>query len=257
MCTEDQRRTISLSLKVQPGVERLQAELDQRFTIANFGVIAHSTPQHLISTAFYQNVLQKAPACALYYVGGNDLGHSHVPNLDPTYANHGSLIMHEVVQKPKLLAAKYSPLVHLADRVARHRFDIVPEMPTEHGVTPTIASDDRLERLFVDHITAITAINTSRGIKTVLVGQLWNTDLLRDKEKRDIYRRMKNETIWPLQARLNSILERTAVSVGARYIDPKVENFGNDDFSDFIHFSAAGSAKFAKLISDEVEKYCE
>lgn len=222
-------------------VEQLEADLDHKFIIVNFGVIVHSTTQHLVHTAFYQNILQKKPICAAYYVGWNDSHNAHVPNLDPAYANGISLIINMFVRR-ELWAAKYSPIVSLIDNTAVHRFANAPEFPARRGADPGNISDPRLERIFVEHIEAIIAINNARGIKSVFIGQVMN---------REMFPR------WPIVERLNAIMESTSTSLGAKYIDAGISNFDNDDFADAGHFSAGGSKKFAGLIAKRIESDCQ
>src|SRR5262249_37122886 len=53
-------------------VEHLQSELKNKYTVVNFGIPSHSSAEHLIQTAFYQDIIKKKPVCAVYYVGWND-----------------------------------------------------------------------------------------------------------------------------------------------------------------------------------------
>lgn len=237
-------------------VEQLEGSLKGRVTIVNFGVPAHGTTQHLIYTAFYQNILGKGPVCAVYYVGWNDLVNSHIKNLDPTYANYLYLLM--VNRPPQLWLANYSPLILLIDRTARRRFDTVPEQPALPRQISERPSDDRLEQIFLEHIAAISAINNYRKIRTVYIGQMINRDLLESvPHGNDLSWFIENHDVWQVHKRLNSLLEGAAVSLGAKYIDAGIENFNNNDFVDAIHFSAAGSAKFARLISTRVGDSCQ
>jgi hypothetical protein len=236
-------------------VEQLQSNLNGKFTLLNFGSIVHSTAQHVVHTAFYQDIVNKRPVCAIYYVGWNDLQNAHVKNLDPAYANYLTLNM--VVRKPGAWIERYSPLLRLAYRVARRRIDSVPEAPKLLEQTPNGDTIGRLERIFVEHIRTIVAINASRGIRTVFVGQMLNRDLLNSiPHARPWFPLSKGTDVWPLQERFNSILKAASLSVGANYIDPGIENFRDDDFTDVGHFAAAGSRKFAALISEEVDTYC-
>lgn len=241
--------------------ERLDAELNHQFTIVNLGVVAHSTAQHLIHTAFYHSVLDKKPRCAVYYVGWNDLHNLNIPNLDPTYANRLSLIMHHFVRTPDLWAAKYSPAVRLVDKALRSRFDNVPRLSwgsDEHSASPIAPNDTRLEQIFVEHVQTIAAINSSRGTKTIFIGQILNRELFRRRPRaKDFSRFVENQGVWPMQNHFNSILERTAAGAGAKYIDAGIDNFRNNDFSDVGHFSADGSRKFANLVAKQVETYCQ
>jgi hypothetical protein len=234
-------------------VEHLQADLDNKYTLVNLGVVGHSTEEHLIDTAFYQSVIPKKPVCAIYYVGWNDAINAHISNLDSAYADYHLLTM--AIRKPDLTIARYSPLFYLANEMAKGRFDTVPEIPNILG-RPTIAGPDpRLEAIVLEHVRTIAAINNGRGTKTIFIGQIINKDW------------PKGPNIWaplvgkggfpPLIERLNSIVKEQTASIPAKYIDAGNENFDHHDFVDYAHFAVPGARKFASRIAKEVGDYCE
>lgn len=241
-------------------VEQLQSRLNGKYTLLNFGVPAHSTTENLIQTAFYQGIAGKRPVCAIYYVGWNDIHNAHIENLDAAYADYH--LPHEAtfVRRPSFYFASYSPLALLVSRAASRRFDTLPQDPSESIQRKTVSgSDERLEAIFVDHINTIKAINDARGIKTIFIGQILNRDYLRLRPHDANYWvwLVRNEDVWPLQERFNSVMRSTSVANGAKYIDAGIENFRFSDFVDQGHFTAAGSKKFATLISREVGSYCQ
>jgi hypothetical protein len=240
--------------------ERLERALGNHYTVVNFGMHAYGTTEHLIQTAFYQGIVGKRPACAIYYVGLNDIKNAHIPNLDSAYADHHLLGQASLlnVRQPQILGAKFSPTLQLIHQRLKLRFDSLPEAPKFNG-EPVTGSDARLEGIYAEHISAITALNNTRGVRTVFIGQMLNRDLLNKYSESRLswlmFTRLKDW--WPLQERFNAILKRTAVANGAKYIDPGIEHFkGSTDFADVCHFSAAGSEKFSRLIAEEVDSYC-
>lgn len=238
-------------------IERLQTDLDNRYTILNFGSPGHSTTEHVVHTAFYENILGKLPVCTIYYVGWNDISSTHVGNVDPVYSNWHTLAL--AMRKPEIWAEKYSPVVRLVAGKARRRFDSVPEAPHLEGRKPVAGPDDELERIFAEHIATIAAINNARGIKSVFIGQMLNREffgMFKPDGNDGFSPLIRNSDIWATQARFNSIMKSTAISQGAKYIDPGIENFHYGDFVDHGHFSAAGSRKFAALIAKEVDADC-
>jgi len=48
-------------------VEHLQSDLNNKYTVVNFGVVGQSTEEHLIETAFYTGIVGKKPVCSIYY----------------------------------------------------------------------------------------------------------------------------------------------------------------------------------------------
>jgi hypothetical protein len=233
-------------------VEHLQSELKNKYTFVNFGVVAHSTEEHLIDTAFYQDVVEKRPVCAIYYIGWNDVINSHIETLDSAYADYHLLTT--AVRKPDLYIARYSPLFSLANEIAKKRFDTVPRVPKIFGKTPVSGSDKRLEAIFIEHLKTIAAINASRGTKTIFIGQMFNKEW---PQGPNVWAPLIKKGDFPfLVSRFNSIAGDTAASIPAKYIDPGVTNFGHGDFVDYAHFTAPGARKFAALISKEVAGYC-
>ncbi|MBZ5523122.1 MAG: hypothetical protein LAP21_12865 [Acidobacteriia bacterium] len=233
-------------------VEELQSELKNKYTVLNFGVVAHSTTEHLLDTAFYQDVVKKQPVCAIYYVGWNDIINAHIQNLDSAYADYHLLTT--AVRKPSLSLAKYSPLIFLLNEVGRNRFDSVPQHANVLGKTPMTGSDERLEAIFAEHIKTIAAINHSRGIKTIFVGQMLNKKW---PQGPNVWAPLvKQGDFPPLVERFNTVLRNATASIPAKYIDPGITNFGFGDFVDLGHFSALGARKFATLIAGDVDGYC-
>ncbi len=233
--------------------EHLQSDLDNKYTVLNFGVVAHSTEEHLIETAFYQNIVDKKPVCAIYYVGWNDVINAHLNRLDSAYANYHLLLTAR--RKPDLYIGRYSPLLLMVSRMARERFDTIPSHPDILGKTPPVGGmDQRLEAIFVQNIKTIAAINNSRGTKTIFIGQIINKDW---PQGPDVWAPLvKVGGFPPLVERFNSLLKNTAASIPAKYIDAGVANFEHSDFVDYSHFTVSGARKFAALISKEVGDYC-
>lgn len=240
----------------QTWTEELQAILGTKFTILNFGLQAHSTVQHLIETAFYQHAQGRRPVCALYYVGWNEIAHAYKTDLDPAYTDYFTLLV--VARKPSLWVARFSPIMAFTEKLIRKRFDSVPEVPPLRR-DPTVGlRDSRLEQYFIEHISAIEAINRSRGIKTIFIGQIMNRDILSEKPSGTSYAfpLIQSGDVWPLQERFNILLREWSIKNGAQYIDAGVDHFRNDDFVDWGHFSADGSKKFATLIAGKVDSHC-
>jgi hypothetical protein len=239
-------------------VERLQAALNGKYTILNFGVPGYSTTEHLIQTIFYQDIAGKKPVCDLYYVGWNDLHNAHTSRLDSAYANFHLPL--QAVRSPDLYFAKFSPFVMLVGELAKQRFDSLPPQPSLGALgQPVPGPDKRLEEIFVDHINTIKAVNEGRGIRTVFIGQMLNREFFKGRRPPETWTPLvRYEDMWPLQARLNELLKKTAMAgTSAPYIDAGIDNFSASDFTDEGHFSEAGAQKFSSLIADQVDHYCK
>jgi hypothetical protein len=234
--------------------EHLQADLDNKFTVLNFGVVAHSTEEHVIETAFYQDIVPKRPACAIYYEGWNDVINVHLDNIDPAYANYH--VLTAAVRRPDISLARYSPALLFTNDMLRNRFDTVPKVPKVVGRAPVPGSDPRLEAVYIEHLKTIAGINNSRGIKTIFIGQIINKDY---PQGPNVWAPLiKKGGFPPLIERFNSIMKDTAASMpGTKYIDAGNQDFQHSDFVDYAHFTMAGSRKFASHISKEVGNFCQ
>jgi hypothetical protein len=232
-------------------VEDLQSDLKDKYTLLNLGVPAHSTVQHLIDTAFYQDIAKKTPACAVYYIGWNDIINAHIKSLDNAYADYYLLLAAQ--HKPAIALAKYSPLLLFLNAMAVKRFDTLPLHPQTFGEQPVAGSDAHLEAIFVDHVKTIAAINQARSIKTIFIGQILNRNWPITPHYVPL---IKQGEFVPLMERFKSVLKSAVASMPAKYIDPGITNFAGNDFVDEGHFAASGARKFATLVSKEVGDYC-
>lgn len=239
-------------------VEQLQTALQGRATVLNFGVPGYSSEEHLIQTAFYQEVHGRRPKCAVYYVGWNDILNAHIDDLDPAYADRHVLGMAAGARPPELWAAKYSPVFRLISQLASRRFDTVPKPPVVAGEPADVVEDPRLERIFSSNVNSISAINRSRHIRTVFIGQILNRSWfeIHPEALNPDSARLRNKNTWPTQERFNALLKQNADTNDDAYIDAGVEHFGAEDFTDDGHFSALGAKKFSSLIARDVDNFC-
>ena len=117
-----------------------------------------------------------------------------------------------------------------------------------------------LKTIFRRNVAAIAAINNSRQIKTIFIGQILNRKELDSGKYHDVVRFwlpfVKNEDMWTLQSEFNGLLKSDAAKDGYAYIDADVDKFDKSDFADTGHFSAQGAKKFASVISEEVRQAC-
>ncbi|HEY6349047.1 MAG TPA: hypothetical protein VI636_06520 [Candidatus Angelobacter sp.] len=234
--------------------EHLQSDLDNQYTVLNFGVVAHSTEEHVIETAFYQDVVPKRPVCAIYYEGWNDVINVHLDNLDGAYANYH--VLTTAVRRPDISLASYSPLLLFLNDMVKNRFDTVPKVPKIVGRAPVNGSDPRLEAVYIEHLKTLAGINNSRGIKTIFIGQIINKDY---PQGPNVWAPLiKKGGFPPLIERFNSIMKDTAASMpGTKYIDAGNQDFQHSDFVDYAHFTIVGARKFASHIANQVGSFCK
>ena len=229
---------------------RLQALLgSDRFSVINYGSLAYSTSQMVVQTAFYESASGVQSTCAIYYVGGIDSEFSHIPNLDPGYADYQvpSLIDSLGVRRIGLRALSVSPTLSYLARLAVLAFDTArpPNFPDRQI---RAEPDPALETIFVRNIRTISAINRQRGIRSLWIGEVVPPNATKSDE-RDLM-------LQGLLMHLKETLQREVTALGDIYIPVPESSFTLDDFAGDMHFVAKGSRKFAAMIAPAIEANC-
>ena len=230
--------------------ERLEALLgSDRFSVINYGSLGYSTSQMVVQTAFYEAASGVQPTCAVYYVGGIDSEFSHVPNLDPAYADYQvpSLIDALGVRRIGLRALSVSPTLSYLARLAVLAFDTArpPNFPDRQI---RAEPDPALEAIFVRNVRTISAINRQRGTRSLWIGEVVPPSATQ-LDDRDLMLR-------GLLLHLKETLQREVTALGDVYIPVSDSAFTPDDFAGDMHFVAKGSNKFAATIAPAIEATC-
>src|SRR5262249_43830274 len=178
------------------------------FYVVNHGVPGYTTAEHLIQTAFYQNKFGKAPRCAIYYVGWNDLRNAHIPHLDPGYADFHLPSQVDSLRTRRVGGAEVtvSPLLTVALRGLSANVDTVRYSADPYAREPESGDDPDLEAVYRRNIEAISAVNRQRGITTIWVGQLLNRDQLSSESRYGWLPLVRDRDLWPLQQTFNALL---------------------------------------------------
>jgi hypothetical protein len=237
--------------------EVLERLLGDRYVVLNHGVPGFSSALHVVQTAFYQTPYGERPACAIYYLGWNELVNAHVRGLDPGYADHQVRSQTDTLNARRLdsLARIVSPTLALATRLVVLAADTVRPAPLPQG-TPSGNPDLALEAIYVRNIHTISAINRARGIRTLWIGQVMSREhILHDRVGRWVPF-VSGRDMWPMILWLNGILRREAEALGDLYIDVPADRFTPQDFFDIGHFLAPGSRKFAEMLAPIVAATC-
>lgn len=234
-----------------------QAIGKERFLVINHGVPGYSTVENLIQTIFYENTFDGLPRCAIYYVGWNDIRNAHINNLDPAFADFHLPSQVDSLRTRRIGGAHMtpSPLLTLAVRWIGAQVDTVRYSPTFSGEVKA-GSDPALDADYRRNVEAISAINRGRGVRTIWVPQQLNRARLTGDGRYGWLPFVRDKDVWPLAQRFNAILAETAHSLSDVLIDIPDDAFGNVDFVDQGHFSAAGATKFANLLAPVVAREC-
>ncbi|MDB5487866.1 MAG: hypothetical protein JWQ58_1581 [Reyranella sp.] len=239
--------------------ERLDAALrGDRLLVVNHGVPGYTTAEHLLQTAFYPEKFGKAPRCAVYFVGWNDLRNAHIPELDAGYADFHLPSQVDSLKVRRIGGSNVtiSPLLTVLARLVAAEVDTVRYAKDPYALPPASGPDAAEEAIFERNVRSISAINRQRGTPTLWVGQVVNRERLKGDGLYGWLPRVRDRDLWPLLQESNALLERTAKALGDTYVALPAAAFGPADFVDEGHFSAVGSRRFAELLAPVVRETC-
>ena len=245
----------------QTWVEALNRDIGPKFDMFNFGSPGYSTAEHVIQTAFYGDINGVYPSCAIYYVGWNDIRNANLAGLDRAYANFHLLSqINNTRIRRAMNMATISPIIKFALKQISYFVDTVPYPSPRVDMAAAEDGNQKLKWIYQRNLATITAINQSRGVKTIVIGQMLNRDKLRTgsgrKQSHGWLPFVDDRDVWKLQSEFNDLAKNSADRVGYVYIDADIDKFDSADFVDSGHFTANGAAKFASRISDEVRRAC-
>ena len=160
------------------------------------------------------------PACAIYYLGWNELANAHIRGLDPGYADYQVRSQADTLNARRIdgMARLVSPTLMLApgSLVQRRRHLAADAAAAGHAEQRARSA---LEAIYARNIHTISAINRARGIRTLWVGQVMSREhILQDRPTAGC-RSSCATRCWPLIERLNGIVRREAEALGDVYVD--------------------------------------
>ncbi len=239
--------------------ERLaEAVKGDRLLVINHGVPGYTTAEHLVQTAFYADRFGKTPRCAVYFVGWNDLRNAHIPDLDPGYADFHLPSQVDSLQVRRIggSTVTISPLLTVLGRLIGRETDTVRYTKDPYALAPASGPDPALVAIFERNIRSISSINRGRDTATIWVGQVVNPERLKGDGLYGWLPRVRDRDVWPMLQQFNAALERAARDLGDTYVAIPLDAFGNADFVDQGHFSAAGARRFADILAPRVRDAC-
>lgn len=233
---------------------QLSLLLNNKAVIVNRGVPGYTTSENLTQTLFYDQVNGLTPSCALYYEGWNDAQGAYLPDLDPGYADWhlpGQVGALEVGTE-----GRFSPLMTILRSLTAFGPPASSVAASDSPTAPGTGADPRLEEILRRNVQSIIALNTSRGTKSIFIGQVLNKAALTSETSDGWIPFVRDKDLIEMVARLNSVMKEEAARSGAIYIDAQQSTFVASDFEDEGHFLPAGSQKLAKNIAPAISQNC-
>jgi len=234
-------------------VSILNEKLDG-FSVSNNGVPGYSTAEHVVQTAFYSDRAGTMPVCSIYYIGWNDIRNFGLSELDSGYARF-HLPSQYWNLRVRYSLNSFSPTINLLSP-----FILRSELPFPNrsgDLGKDVGSEDRMFEVAENNLRTISALNRSRGIKTVFIPQMLNRTELTDSTGVNGWLPFVYDVdVWPLQARFNLMVEELSRSLGDNYVDPDINTFYSSDFADSGHFNDTGAAKMVSNIEKDIKLHC-
>ena len=231
---------------------RLSADLGPDFAVENYGLPLFSSLEAMLQSLFAFR--DRAPVCAVYYLGANDVRNTHIRNLRVDYAELHSPSVIAVVQPGgrRSLLTTYSVFFATLDTIVNPP---PPHLPFS-GTTSDVP-DPRLQQIVHDNIELITRITRSFGVKPIFVPEIPDYSRLTADAALDLpFVKDKYSKIF--MDEIHATMKSAAEDAGGIYLANNLAaEWGSNDFVDQAHFSAQGAAKLADSISGDVRRLCQ
>lgn len=227
--------------------------LGKDYLVENLGVPGYTSLENLIQSLFVFR--ERPPACAIYYMGWNDLRSAHVKGLRDDYSDFqlpaqvGNL---GVGRRPGFLENNMLLLRLILSVFAEEQPRAVPE-PGQ----PLDQKDPRLSRIFTENMRLITDVDRRFGVKPIFVPQILNYARFTGDKSSGWIPLVADKDVKALMQGMNEDLAAVAKETGSLYLDrPLSVAWQDSDFVDDGHFSAAGAEKFAEAIAGDITANC-
>ncbi len=228
--------------------------LGRDFAVENLGVPGYTSVENMIQSLFaFRNA---RPVCAVYFEGWNDLRNAHIRNLQVDYSDFhlpaqvGNL---SIGPRPGFLTNNslfFRFLASLIGGTSRRSIDV------EGDVSAQI--DPRLSAIFIENMKLIADIGRHFGVKVIFIPQMANYQKLQSDRIRGWLPFIRDKDLKFLLQAMDRDLAQAASQAGAVYLGaPLSEDWGDGDFVDEVHFSAAGARKFARSLTKDIADQCQ
>jgi len=224
--------------------------LGKDYAVENLGVPGYSSLENLIQSLFAFR--DRRPACAIYYVGWNDLHTAHVAGLRNDYSDY------QLPSQIGNLAVGRRPGFFENNMLLLRMILSIFATPERHAQGQMSGeADPRLAQIFSENMRLIADIDRHFGVKPIFVPQILNYARFKDAGSSGWIPLVPDKDVKSVMQALNQDLSTVARETGTLFLDkPLSVAWQNSDFVDQGHFSAAGAKKFAEAIAGDVAAHC-
>jgi len=237
---------------------RLGESLGPRFEVLNFGMLGHSTVEHIALLSLV--VPEYRPDLLVVHAGFNDLRNMHVRGLAPDYSNY-----HAPTLYASFNLCADSPVQKFASgRVAIYflqRAGVYPECAFSRPPPQADASPEAEAyalHLYRRNLETLVSIAAGQGLKPVFVPQLLDRENVRGDRLRWWIPHVEDDALPDYLARYNAVTEEVAARHGLYYAREVLQhNWTKQDFADATHLNAEASLKFADIMRAVIQNLRE
>jgi hypothetical protein len=228
---------------------QLSRRLGGGYVVENHGMDGFSSVEVLVASLFAFR--DAKPACAVFYMGWNDLRSAHVATLKPDYSDfHLPHQRGNLGLLPTLPIESYSVVARLVVSLAR------PPLDRPAGKV-SADYDPRLAKVYLDNMALIAAVTRHHGVKPIFVPQVIDHARHATDDGYGWVPLVPYRDVPRVLGLLNEDLRRLATRLDVPFIDaPLSIPWHADDFVDDGHFNAAGARKFADGLAEPVARHC-
>lgn len=228
---------------------QLSRRLGGGFTVENYGMDGFSSVETLVSTLFAFR--EAKPACAVFYMGWNDVRSSHLATLKPDFSDfHLPHQRGNLGLQPTLPIESYSVVARLVVSLAR------PPLPDARGKVSS-EYDPRLGAIYAANLDLIATVARHQGVKPIFVPQVIDHTRHSTDGGYGWVPLVPYRDVPKVLDRLNEDMRRLANRLDVPYLDaPLTIRWQATDFVDDGHFNAAGARKFADALAEPIARHC-
>ncbi|HWS52664.1 MAG TPA: GDSL-type esterase/lipase family protein [Pyrinomonadaceae bacterium] len=237
---------------------RLGELLGPRYEVLNFGMLGHSTAEHLALLSLV--VPEYRPDLLVIHAGYNDMRNMHVRGLAADYSDYHAPSLYASFN----LCADGPAQKFASGRVAvwaLRRAGLYPECAFSRPVPPADDSPEAEARalgLYRRNLETLVTIAAGQGLKPVLVPQLLDRENVRGGRLRWWIPHVDDAALVDFLARYNAVTEEVAARRGLRYAREVLEHpWSKADFADAVHLNPDASLRFAGIMRGVIENLRE
>jgi lysophospholipase L1-like esterase len=237
---------------------RLGELLGPRYEVLNFGILGHTTVEHLALVSLV--VPEYRPDILVVHAGFNDLRNMHVRGLAADYSDYHAPSLYAsfnlCATNPAQKFASGKVAVWALQRAGLYPDCASNRPPPQADTTPE--AEARALGLYRRNLETLVAVAASQGLKPVFVPQILVRENVAGERLRWWIPHVEDEALVDYLARYNAVTEEVAARHGLRFAREVLQHpWAARDFADASHLNAEASLKFAELVRGVIENLKE